>query len=266
MNDSLESANAAIRFFIFRVADRILLKMQTRSRLASLAINSSALALTLAIAGCGNRQAVQVSLNARPASGQGAMNLEITAEVAGSQPGLRYKWFSMAGGCNPQESEKPATLFKFADGANRDRVSVEVWRDGKIVGRSQLDVKLDEVQARLAERLPEDLHIEITSKLPYEPLGGPDTHADIVGRVTGSNVTNYSVVLYARASDVWYIQPLAYAAHSIRPDNTWTTWTHTGSSYAALLVRPGFEPVPRLDVLPNIGGYVVAKTIVEGKK
>ena len=216
--------------------------------------------------GCGSRDAVQVKLNSQVPSGQGAMHLEITAEVAGSQSGLHYKWFSLAGGCSPQESEKPATLFKFADGASRDRVSVEVWRNGKIVGRNELEVKLDEMQARLTERLPEDLHVKITSVPPYEPQGGPDTHADVAGTVTGNNVTNYSVVLYARASDVWYIQPIAYAAHAIRPDNTWTTWTHTGSSYAALLVRPGFEPVPRLDLLPNVGGYVVARDVIEGKR
>ncbi len=74
------------------------------------------------------------------------------------------------------------------------------------------------------------------------------------------------LVLYARASELWYIQPTAYASHAIRPDNTWTSWTHTESSYAALLVRPGFEPVPRLDVLPKVGGYVVARTIVEGTR
>lgn len=226
----------------------------------------AALALALCAAGCGRRDAVQVHLTSRSPSGQGAMHLEITAEVAGSQSGLQYKWFSLAGGCNPQESEKPATLFKFADGENRDRVSVEVWRNGKIVGRSQLDVKLDEVKARLAERPPENVQVKITSVPPYEPQGGPDTHADIAGTVSGNSLSNYSVVLYARASDVWYIQPIAYAAHAIRPDNTWTTWTHTGSSYAALLVRAGFEPVPRLDLLPNVGGYVVARDVVEGKR
>ncbi|MCI0534226.1 MAG: hypothetical protein L0Z50_03255 [Verrucomicrobiales bacterium] len=74
------------------------------------------------------------------------------------------------------------------------------------------------------------------------------------------------LVLYARASELWYIQPTAYASHAIRPDNTWTSWTHTESSYAALLVRPGFEPVPRLDMLPKVGGYVVARSIVEGTR
>ena len=194
------------------------------------------------------------------------MHLEITAEVAGVQDGLRYKWFSVAGGCNPQESDKPTTLFKFADGATRDRVSLEVWRSGKLVGQDKLDVKLDELQARLAvvEQLPKDLRIEVTTVPPYEPQGGSDTRSVIAGNIGGTLQPGYSIVLYARASDVWYVQPTAYASHAIQPDNTWTSWTHTGSSYAALLVRPGFEPVPRLDVLPKVGGYVVARTIVEG--
>jgi len=224
--------------------------------------------LVLSSAGCGNRDAVDVQLLSRTPTSQGVFHLEITAQVAGTQTGLRYKWFSVAGGCNPQESDKPVTLFKFADGVTRDRVSVEVWRDGKVVGQSSIDVKLDEVQTERAvqEKIPSDLKIEIVNVPPYEPKGGPDTRADIAGKVGGKLAPGYSVVLYARASEIWYIQPSAYASHAIRPDNTWTSWTHTGSSYAALLVWPGFEPVPRLDVLPKVGGYVVARTIVEGKK
>jgi hypothetical protein len=252
-------------FFIFRPLQRMIFNMRTRLCFASQWTALATLGVAL-FAGCGNRDAVQVRLNSRTASGQGTMHLEITAQVAGSQTGLRYKWFAVAGGCSPQESERPSTSFKFADGADRDRVSVEVWRDGKIVGRSQLDVKMDELQARLAEHIPTDVAIAITSVPPYEPQGGPDTRADIAGLVKGNNVSNYSVVLYARASEVWYIQPIAYAALPIRPDNTWTSWTHTGSSYAALLVRPGFEPIPRLDLLPNVGGYVVARDVVEGKR
>jgi hypothetical protein len=226
------------------------------------------LTLVVCSIGCGNRDTVQVQLHSRTPSGPGVFHLEITAQVAGPQTGLRYKWFSVAGGCNPQQSDKPTTSFKFADGGTRDRVSVEVWREDQLVGRSAIDVRLDELQARLAalEQVPEGLQIEITTVPPYEPRGGPDTRADIAGKVDGKLTAGYSVVLYARASDVWYVQPTAYASHAIHPDNTWTSWTHTGSSYAALLVRPGFEPIPRLDVLPSLGGYVVAKVVVEGKR
>lgn len=224
------------------------------------------LALVLWSAGCAERDTVRVQLHSRTPTVPGVLHLEVTAQVSGPEAGLRFKWFSVAGACNPQESDRPTTLFKFADGATRDRVTVEVWRDGKLAGQTSIDVKLDEVQARLTaqENIPADLKIEIDRVPPYEPQGGPDTRADITGKVGGTLAPGYSVVLYARASELWYIQPTAYASHAIRPDNTWTSWTHTGSSYAALLVRPGFEPAPRLDVLPKVGGYVVARTIVEG--
>jgi hypothetical protein len=228
----------------------------------------TAIVLALCMAGCSDHDRIQVQLHSSTSSSRDVLRLEIAAQVTGPQTGLHYKWFAVAGGCDPQASDRPRTSFKFADGTTRDRVSVDVWRDDKRIGRSEIDVKLDEVQARLAvmERPPEDVQINITAIPPYEPRGGPDTRADIAGKVQGKFSADYNVVLYARASDTWYIQPIAYAAHAIRPDNTWTSWTHTGSSYAALLVRPGFEPVPRLDMLPQVGGYVVARAIVEGTR
>ena len=71
------------------------------------------------------------------------------------------------------------------------------------------------------------------------------------------------MVVYARA-DAWYIQPISGMLHAIASDSTWSTWTHTGSSYAALVVRPGYELFTRLDVLPQVSAYVVARTIVDG--
>ena len=52
-------------------------------------------------------------------------------------------------------------------------------------------------------------------------------------------VTRYDhqVVIYARA-DAWYIQPHSHTFHPIGADGSWSSWTHTGSSYAALVVRP----------------------------
>lgn len=224
------------------------------------------LAVALLAAGCADRDGVRVQLHSRTPPTQGVMHLEVTAQVSGPETGLRFKWFSVSGACNPQDSDQPTTLFKFADGATRDRITVEVWRDGRMTAQNSMDVKLDEIQAQLAsqQKIPADLKIEIDRVPPYEPQGGPSTRADIAGKISGTSDLGYSVVVYARASEVWYVQPTAYASHAVRPDNTWTSWTHTGSSYAALLVRPGFEPVPRLDVLPKVGGYVVARDIVEG--
>jgi hypothetical protein len=109
------------------------------------------------------------------------------------------------------------------------------------------------------------LQINVVRIPPYEPGGGPDTRGEIGGKVTGELAPAYKVLVYALA-DVWYIQPHPDAFHDIRPDGTWSTWTHTGSSYAALVVRRPFDPRTRLDVLPQIGDNVLARTIVEGTR
>ena len=221
--------------------------------------------IAVCAAGCGDRNVVRVQLQTLAAAGGDPRRVEIRAQVSGPQAGLRYKWFSVGGECDPQETEWPATVFKFAENATKDRVSLEVWRDNRRVAESQINVALDQARARLvSEQLPK-VQVEITHIPPYEPEGGPDTHAEIGGKVSGELTPELKVVIYARA-DAWYIQPSAYALHSIRSNNAWSSWTHTGSSYAALLVRPGFDPFLRLDVLPQVGGYVVARTIVEGTR
>jgi hypothetical protein len=216
-------------------------------------------------AGCDDRDAVRVQLEAKAPPGSDATRLNVRAQVSGPQAGLRYQWLSVAGECDPQESSVPATSFKFALGSVRDRVSVEVWRDDRRVGHAEIDVKVEQGRASVeAARMPA-VAIEIATIPPYNAEGGSDTRADIGGRVSGELSPDFKVVVYARA-DAWYNQPSLYAQHPVRPDNTWSTWTHTGSSYAALLVRPGFDARARLDVLPQVGGYVLARTIVEGAR
>ncbi len=221
--------------------------------------------IAVCAAGCGARDDVRVRLQTHTGAGGDPRRVEVRAQVSGPQASLRFKWFSVAGECEPQETDWPATVFKFAENATKDRVSVEVWRDNRRVAESQIDVKLDPARARrVSEQLPK-VKVEIADIPPYEPDGGPNTRAEIGGKVTGELTADLKVVIYARA-DAWYIQPTPYAAHSIRSNNTWSSWTHTGSSYAALVVRPGFDPFLRLDVLPQVGGYVVARTIVEGTR
>jgi hypothetical protein len=224
----------------------------------------AALALLVATAGC-TRDPVALQLQAQALPNGDGRLLDVSAQVTGPQSGLRYKWFSVAGDFEPQVSDMPSTTFRFAPGAPKDRVTLEVWRDNKRIASSELNVKLDESRARqAAESLPNVL-IEITKVPPYEPDGGTDTRADIAGRVSGDVASDYKVVTYARA-DVWYIQPSPLAFHPIQPNHTWSTWTHTGSSYAALVVRPGFDAIARLDVLPQVGGYVLARAIVDGRR
>lgn len=233
---------------------------------------SSLLSVLLALSGaaCRHREALRVQLEAHTPTGPPMRRLEIRAQLTGLQTDLRYKWLSVVGECEPQETDRPVTIFKFADGVSKDRVTVEVWRDNERVAQSELDVRLD--REPLVPGSPPNVdrepavQIEITQIPPHEPEGGDNTRADIAGTVSGELTPDCKVIVYARASDLWFIQPLAYTSHPIRENKTWSTWTHTGSSYAALVVRPGFDPVPRLDVLPKIGGYVLGRTIVEGKK
>ena len=67
--------------------------------------------------------------------------------------------------------------------------------------------------------------------------------------------------------DTWYIQPLEETQlRRFLSDGNWTNWTHTGASYAAILVQPGYSPQAKRTILPAIGDDVLAETIVEGVK
>ena len=223
-----------------------------------------ALALVFVTAACRDSNAVRVQLQTYSPPGFDVRRLEIRAQVTGPLTGLRYKWFSVSGETDPQESEEPVSVFTFGDGATRDRVSVELWRGNERVAYGEVDVKLDEERARMASQATPSLTVAITTVPPYD-AGGPDTRATIAGTIKGPVSPADRVVIYARA-DVWYIQPTPSAMHPIGSDGSWSSWTHTGTSYAAFVVRPGFYPLPRYDVLPQVGGYVVARAVVEGRK
>jgi len=107
------------------------------------------------------------------------------------------------------------------------------------------------------------------NKVPPAGAGGPETVAEIAGVVRGipaRDVTNYHVLVYARA-DIWYIQPLAIAEEfniPIDAKGRWETETHFGRQYAALLVRRGYRPPATTARLPEIGGPVLDRTIRSG--
>jgi hypothetical protein len=94
-------------------------------------------------------------------------------------------------------------------------------------------------------------------------MGGPDKLDTIEGRVKGAR-PGQRVVLFAR-SGLWWVQPLAEAPFTtIEADSTWKSPTHLGLEYAALLVEPGYAPPHATDVLPTVGGGVVAVATVSG--
>jgi hypothetical protein len=221
-------------------------------------------AIILLLGACANNGEVRVQLNAHHQPSNDARQIDVQAQVTGPQSGLHYKWFSVLGELDPQDSDTPKTSYTFATNSARDRVWVEVWRGNERVTEGHLEVNMDP-NALLASEPRPRVQIAITEVPRYEPAGGPDTRADIGGKVSGELTKDYGVIIYARA-DAWYIQPVPYALHLIQPDSTWKTWTHTGSNYAALLVRNDYKPLTRLDVLPAVEGSVLARTIVEGKR
>ena len=227
----------------------------------------SLLAIT---AGCAGQRDVQVQLEthqtqvADPRQVNDPRQVEVQAMVVGPLTGLRYKWFSVEGNFDPQQSYEPKTQFTFAPGSPHDRIRVEVWRDNEKLAESELDVKVETPARSSKERVPVP-ELAITRIPRYDPAGGPETRDTIAGTVRTPVETDYRVVVYARA-DAWYIQPTPFAMLPIGADSKWKTWTHTGSSYAALVVRSTYKPLTRLDVLPQVDADVLSRTIVDGRK
>ena len=222
--------------------------------------------LVAGFSSCSDRDMVKVQLQARPAEKDSSLRLNIQGLVTGAQTGLHYKWLSVSGQCEPQESEVPSTMFKFAEGVKQDRVIVEVWRDGRRIAQNEIAVKFaGEIADQTVTEQEPQVQIEITGIPPAE-AGGEDTRANIAFRVRGKILPEYRVLIYALAYESWYMQPTARDLHAIQADNTWASWTHTGEQYAALVVSSDFAPRVRLDMLPAVGDKVLAKVIVDGIK
>lgn len=101
--------------------------------------------------------------------------------------------------------------------------------------------------------------------IPPAAEGGPDKVATIAGRVVGGR-PGQRIVLFAKAG-IWWVQPTINEPFtSIQPDSTWSTSTHLGTEYAALLVGPAYRPPTKMDVLPPEGGDVIAVKTVPGEK
>ncbi len=104
--------------------------------------------------------------------------------------------------------------------------------------------------------------IEFT-KIPPAAQGGRERTDVISGRVVGAG-PNQRIVVYAR-SGPWWVQPWPEKPFiPIQPDHTWSTPTHLGFEYAALLVDPGYAPPSTLDVAPTAGGAVAMVQTVKG--
>lgn len=101
------------------------------------------------------------------------------------------------------------------------------------------------------------------SKIPPAAQGGRERVDTIAGRVIGAR-PGQQIVVYAR-SGPWWVQPGPDQPFiTIQADSNWSSPTHLGYEYAALLVEPAYHPPPTMDVAPTQGGSVIALTIVKG--
>ena len=101
--------------------------------------------------------------------------------------------------------------------------------------------------------------VEFTEIPPAGPGGAARTEP-IAGRVIGAK-PGQRIVVFAKSGDWWPQPTLNNPFTPIRPDGTWSTSTHLGLEYAAMLVRSGVQE-PQDDRSParhrgnrNYGGY-----------
>lgn len=89
--------------------------------------------------------------------------------------------------------------------------------------------------------------------------GGPDRLEPIAGTVSGVNVKELKVVIFAMGGDTWYVQPYGNSPYTeIKADGRWENDTHLGSRYAALLVKPSYQAPATTHSLPPVAGEILA--------
>src|SRR6202171_4234708 len=99
--------------------------------------------------------------------------------------------------------------------------------------------------------------------IPPAAQGGRERVDTISGRVRNAR-PKQQIVIYAHSGQ-WWVQPWPdHPFIPVKADSTWSTETHLGFEYAALLVEPDYHPLPTTDVAPTQGGSVVLVTIVKG--
>ena len=104
--------------------------------------------------------------------------------------------------------------------------------------------------------------IEFTH-IPPAAQGGRERVDTISGSVRNAR-PEQRIVIYAHSGQ-WWVQPWPdHPFIAIKADSTWSTETHLGFEYAALLVVPDYHPLSTMDVAPTQGGSVALVRIVKG--
>lgn len=107
-----------------------------------------------------------------------------------------------------------------------------------------------------------EFSVEFT-KIPPAAQGGRERVDTIAGRVRNARL-GQKIVIYAHSGQ-WWVQPWPERPFTaINADSTWSTETHLGFEYAALLVGPDYHPLPTIDVAPTQGGPIALVAVVKG--
>jgi hypothetical protein len=87
----------------------------------------------------------------------------------------------------------------------------------------------------------------------------------IAGRVSNAPA-DAMIVVYCYAAGMWWVQPFANRYSTPVKNGEWSTPTHLGQAYAALLTRKSWKAPPKLPELPRVGGEILAIREVGGRK
>lgn len=139
-------------------------------------------------------------------------------------------------------------------------------KSGQVVAALAALAVLATLPYTLSAQQRQEPAVEIT-EVPPATTGGPDAMFPIAGTVAGVDPKDYRICIYVMAGGTWFVQPFDYSPlTTIQSGGKWETETHGGSIYAALLVRAGYKAKAQLGALPQVGGDVVARVRVVGKR
>ena len=100
--------------------------------------------------------------------------------------------------------------------------------------------------------------------VPPSDAGGAGEMDTLSGKVEDRQ-PGTQLVIYAYSRGSWYVQPITLHPFTpIKGDGSWSTLTHLGDEYAAILAKTGYQPANTLRTLPVVGGSVLAVKSTRG--
>jgi len=210
---------------------------------------------------------------------EAGMNVDVYLRLRDRPLGSMIHWYAEKGEFHPAVTASDLrSTFTAPPEQGRVRIWVDVEQGERVyheVAFGYLDVARPAVAAGPPNETPlqrpqtNEISIDFVTVPPYDIKGGPTTSADIEGQVKGvANPDQYFVVLYAKTVDTWWVQPLAASRLTTLDRNgQFFNWTHTGTQYAAILVKKGYIPPEAVEQLPTSGTSpeILASKVVKGK-